>query len=324
MRCLVTGATGHLGSSLTRLLLSRGHDVVVLARPHSDLWRIADVQSQTRVIRCDLSAVDRVSGELREIRPETVFHLAWLGVWHADVDQAAQIAANTIGSLRLLQIALDAGCACWIGTGSQAEYGPQAGPLHEELPARPVTTYGVTKLCVGLLSREACEAAGVRSVWLRLLATYGPRDDDARLIPTVITRLLHGQRPALTPGDQRWDYLYVDDAAAALHEAAISPRARGLFNLASGEVHRVREVAERIRDLIDPSLPLGFGELPYANGQTMRLEADVSRLRDATGWRPKVSLEEGLRATVEWYRARLGGKGVSPVNPAPPTREAAP
>jgi UDP-glucose 4-epimerase len=309
VRCLVTGASGHLGSYLTRLLVRRGHQVAVLVRPQSDLWRIGDVQHQTRLVRGDLAAIDRARAEVAAFQPETVFHLGWLGVWDAGAAPAAQIEANVVGSLRLLQIALAAGCKCWVGVGSQAEYGLEPGPWHEDLPARPVTAYGVAKLCVGLLTRTTCEAAGIRAIWLRLLATYGPGDVETRLIPTVIAGLLRGQTSELTAGDQSWDFVHVEDAAAAVYTAAVESRAHGLFNLASGESHPVREIVERLRDLIDPTLPLTFGALPYPIGQPMRLEADISRFQAATGWRPAVPLDAGLRATVEWYRARLGPEG---------------
>ncbi len=224
MRCLVTGASGQLGSYLTRLLVRQGHQVALLVRPHSDLWRIADIALQARLVRGDLNAIDRVRAELLDFRPETVFHLGWLGAWDPAVERSAQIEANVVGSLHLLQITLEAGCECWVGLGSQAEYGVLPGPWREDLPARPVTAYGVTKLCVGLLTLTTCEAAGIRSIWLRLLATYGPKDTETRLIPTVIAELLRGRPPALTAGEQWWDYLHVEDAAAAVYEP---PSARG-------------------------------------------------------------------------------------------------
>jgi UDP-glucose 4-epimerase len=102
-------------------------------------------------------------------------------------------------------------------------------------------------------------------------------------------------------GEQRWDYLYVEDAAKALARiAAIG--ATGSLNLASGETVVIRKLVEHIRALVDPHLPLGFGDDSYRPDQVMYLEADFSRLRSATGWEPLVPLEEGLRRTVAWYR----------------------
>lgn len=301
MRCLVTGASGQLGSFLTRLLLREGHKVATLIRPQSDLWRISDLIAQVKLIYGDLSAVDKVAPEIRSFAPEIVFHLAWYGVTRDYRNDPEQINRNLFGSLKLLQVVFKLGCRCWVGIGSQEEYGPYNGVLREELPPKPVTAYGVAKLCTGLLSQRLCETAEVRFIWFRLLAAYGPKDDVRHFIPGVILKLLASEKPALTSGEQRWDYLYVEDACRAIYQVTVHSSSKGVFNLASGEVYSVRSIAERIRDLIDPSLPLGFGEIAYRPDQRTHLQADVSRLK-AIGWAPQVSLDEGLRSTVSWYK----------------------
>jgi nucleoside-diphosphate-sugar epimerase len=122
------------------------------------------------------------------------------------------------------------------------------------------------------------------------------------MVPSLIDDLLRGTDPSLTPGTQVWDYLYIDDVIAAICALMDSPSCQGTYNLGSGEPHTVREMAERIRDLIDPALPLTFGTIPYRHNQPMHLIGDISRLRGATGWVPRVGIEDGLRRTVEWYR----------------------
>jgi nucleoside-diphosphate-sugar epimerase len=117
----------------------------------------------------------------------------------------------------------------------------------------------------------------------------------------VIQTLCAGKKPALTRGEQQWDYLYVQDAAKALSLIAATG-ATGTLNLSSGKTIVIRNMVESIRDLVDPRLPLGFGEVPYRPDQVMYLNADISRLRSATGWKPETSLEEGLRRTVEWCK----------------------
>jgi nucleoside-diphosphate-sugar epimerase len=125
------------------------------------------------------------------------------------------------------------------------------------------------------------------------------------MIPSVITSLLTGHRPSLTPGEQVWDFLYVADAVRALLALAENDSASGTFNLGSGSPVTVRDVASKIRDSIDPRLELGFGDVPYPPGQIMHLEADISRLKSATGWKPQTSLEEGLCRTIGWFRSKL-------------------
>jgi len=304
MRCFVTGGTGLIGSHLVRLLLEQDCQVGILVRATSDPWRIQDVLDRLHVIRGDLAVIEQAGPAIQKFAPDVIFHLGWYGVGNRYRDDPAQVSQNLYGSLKLLQVAREAGCQCWVGLGSQAEYGRYDGILVEDLPTRPETMYGVVKLCVGLLSQKLCEAYGIRFVWLRLLAAYGPMDDPEHMIPYVILSLLRGRKPVLTPGEQRWDYLYVEDAARAIWQVVSHPRAQGIFNLGSGEAYTVRNIVERIRDLIDPGLPLGLGEVPYRPDQVMHLQADITKLQKMTCWKPRTSLDDGLRQTVEWYRKR--------------------
>jgi len=217
-------------------------------------------------------------------------------------NQPDHLVKNVAGGLQLFGIAQAAGCRCWIGIGSQAEYGCRVGVLSENQIPQPDTAYGLAKLCLGKLLQTLCELSDVRYVWLRLLATYGPKDDSRHLIPSVIEKLQARLRPSLTSGVQNWDYLYVEDAVEAIYRVAVTPSAQGVYNLASGETHSVRAIVERLRDMIDPSLPLGFGEIPQDPNAAFNLQADITRLCKATGWIPQTNLESGLRMTLEWHR----------------------
>lgn len=301
MRAFVTGATGFLGSYVTEQLVRRGADVAVLLRKTSDTWRISDMLPGLRVIEGDLRNLGAASAAIEAFRPQVIAHLAWYGVGNELRDDPAQVDANLLSSVALLRLGLKVQCRAWIGIGSQAEYGPQDRLLDEDAPANPTTTYGAVKLSVSLLARQLAAGSAMRVAWLRLFSTYGPKDNPGWVIPYLVTTLRRGTRPSLTACEQRWDYLYVEDAAAAICDVAAAPDARGVFNLGSGRAYVLREIVERVRDLVDPGQPLGIGEVPYRPDQVMHLQADISRLQRATGWTPKVSLEEGLRRTVQWY-----------------------
>jgi UDP-glucose 4-epimerase len=301
MRCLVSGASGHLGSYLTRLLIARGEEVTILVRPSSNLWRLDGVLDGVRLIRARLEDIGSAAGELRRAAPNTVFHLAWSGVTKDTRNRPGALIDNVSGSLQLFRMVQEAGCGCWIGIGSQAEYGPHSEPLSEDLAPRPDTVYGVAKLCLGQMLATLCGQSGLRFVWLRLLAIYGPKDDPQHLIPSVIEKLLAGVRPSLTAGEQPWDYLYVEDAAEGVYRTAVTPAAEGVYNLGSGHSETVRRIVERLRDMIEPGLPLGFGEVPYSPGTVMSLRGNITKLRQATGWSPDTDLQSGLRKTLEWH-----------------------
>lgn len=310
MRILLTGATGFLGAHVLRHLLREDrHEAAVLVRPTSDTWRIAELLPRVRRIEGDLRDLAAVEPALAHFAPQTVLHLAWDGVGNQDRNNLKQT-RNLECSVQLLELVQRCGAKHWIALGSQAEYGPYTQRIPEDAPPRPTTLYGVTKLSAGLLTQELCHRLAVRFAWLRLFSSYGEMDNPGWLIPDLILRLLKGQRPALTAGTQQWDYLYVHDAAAAICAVAEHPDAAGIFNLGSGQTHTIRSVVEKVRDLINPRLPLGFGEVPFRPNQVMHLQADIERLRGEVGFSPRVALDDGLARTVEWYREQRSGHGV--------------
>jgi UDP-glucose 4-epimerase len=303
MRCLVTGASGFIGSSVVRRLLRRGNEVAVLLRTGRKPERLKDCLQNVKIIHGDLSQSESLPQVIQQHPLDAVVHLAWFGVTAEFRNSPLQISQNLVSTLAIWEAAMAAGCKTWVGLGSQAEYGPCPGVLREDMFPRPITAYGVAKLAACLATAKMSELAGIRHVWLRLLSAYGPGDDERHMLPSVILDLMAVKKPALTRGEQVWDYLYVDDAAEAIC-VVLEREVTGVFNLASGTTTTIRSIVEQIRNMIDPSLPLGFGEIPYRNDQVMHLEADISRLTTATGWRPSVSLENGLKQTIEWYRER--------------------
>lgn len=299
MRCLVTGAAGFLGSHLLSRLLQSGNQVIILIRPTTDPWRIQRLLSETQIIRGDLSRVREVKEQIIAARPDVVFHLAWAGGSSGrHQNDMTQIADNLPGSLSLLHIASQAGARRWIGVGSAFEYGDVAGVLTEASLPQPNTLYAISKYSLCLASAKACALLGMEYIWARPFAIYGTEDDPHGLIPFVVRTLLQGERPSLTAGEQAWDYLHVEDAAHALFSLALSPDARGVYNVASGTGQTIRRLVEMIRDLINPKLPLGFGEIPYHPDQIMNLRADVSKIKAAARWSPEIALTEGLRGVI--------------------------
>ena len=311
MRCLVTGASGFVGSHLARKLVSSGNDVLAVVRASSNLWRIEDVKHRIALEYADLSQVRDIREKICSFQPSVVFHLAWKGGNSRKfLNDEAQALDNIPGSLELVQIAHQAGCRGFIFLGSSVEYGHYRQPVRETDPVEPTNLYGLSKYTTLQLSRALCAQYGMRFIGVRLFWAYGPMDDPQRMVPSVVEKLARRERPSLTPGEQMWDFLYIDDVVAALIALATTDTAEGIFNVGSGSPVSIREMVSCIRDEIDPSLELGFGEVPYAPDQVMHLEADVRRLQAATGWKPQVSLADGIRRTVQWYARGEAPNGI--------------
>ena len=119
---------------------------------------------------------------------------------------------------------------------------------------------------------------------------------------STITKLLRGETPAMTAGEQLWDYLYSDDAAEALYLLALRGRNGAVYPMGSGASRPLREYVGLLRDAVDPSLEINFGAVPYSENQVMQLTADISALTADTGFMPKTDFREGIRKTIEWVR----------------------
>jgi UDP-glucose 4-epimerase len=301
MRVFVTGASGFLGSYLVAGLLERGYEVATLLRPGTSCWRLEGVYQRLYVIKGKLEELDGLRGALLDFGPDAIVHMAWRGVAGADRNSPVQ-ATNVSDTVRLAELASVVGAKVFVGAGSQAEYGPYNRAIREDDPARPTTLYGMAKLAAGAMAGRLCEERGLRWAWLRIFSTYGPKDADYWLIPSMIRNLRAGQHMSLTACEQRWGFLHARDAAAAIRLAITHASASGVFNVGSQDAPLLRETVMRLRDLVDPGANLGFGDLAYRPDQVMVLSADVSRML-ALGWRPEVPLDEGLRETVDWHDA---------------------
>ena len=306
-RILVTGATGFIGARIAERLCARGHRLALLIRNPKATDRAAAIYEQCEIIVGDLQNKASYADALRAFGPDALLHAAWNGVAGADRNDPRQI-ANIAATATLLENAIAGGIDSFVGLGSQAEYGPLNRKLDEQAPTEPTTLYGHSKLVTCSVAEAMCRMKQVRHAWLRVFSVYGPRDNPAWLIPSLIAKLRAGKVPELTRCDQIWDFLYIDDAADAV-VAVLEDSAAGIFNLGSGAGRPLRETITLLRDIVRPGAELGFGRMPYRPDQVMHLEADIARLHDETGWRPQMELGAGLEATARWF-AEVAGERV--------------
>ena len=184
-------------------------------------------------------------------------------------------------------------------------------PYTEDTPLRPRYPYDVSKAAADLIARSYAHTFGLPVAVTRLANVYGGGDlHRSRLVPEAVGAALHGRAPVLrSDGSPQRDFLYVDDAVAAylaIHEALLDerPGARGeAFNASPGEAHRVGDVVALICRLAGGEVKPEFGGAGVPDTEIDRQWLDSTRLESLTGWRARIELEEGLRRTIEWYRA---------------------
>lgn len=302
MKLFVTGAAGFVGAAVTRQALNAGHSVVGTVRPGSRAERLVGAAGDLSIAEVDLRDQKAVVAALEQHRPDVIVHVAWSGVSNSARFDAAQITDNVDSACGLIEAGAGIGIGKFVGLGSQGEYGSLNRKTREDDLPEPTTLYGAAKVAVLYLARQLAAQAEMPFAWLRLFSTYGPGDKPNWLIPSLIQQMLDGTPPKTTLGTQKWDYLYIDDVARGVLAAVTSASATGVFNLGSGQPVAVRTIIETIRDLAAPDMELVFGEIPYGPNQVWHMEADIERLRAASGWSPQVDLHAGLARTVAWHR----------------------
>ena len=299
---VITGPTGTIGAALCQLLIRKGIRVWAAVRPGSRKRSYLPESDLLGIIECDASELPSLTGRIRHA--DAFFHLAWKGTGRGSRDNMKVQAENIGNTQDAAGTAAALGCQIMIGAGSQAEYGLHSTPLTSETPCFPLTGYGAAKHCAGILTRRRCGQLGIDCIWMRILSVYGPCQESGNMISEMITKLLNREKLSVTEGRQIWDFLYCDDAAEALLAAAQNGISDSVYALGSGQAKPLRVFIEMLRDTVDPSLPIGFGEIPYSPEQIMHLEADLTELTRDTGFVPRIPFDEGIRRTVAWRISR--------------------
>lgn len=290
-KIIVTGATGAVGSAVVRRALAR--DIQVTCIVHQGSKRLSNLPQDNRlnIVECNLA--DYRALELKD-EYDAFIHLSWEKTFGASRDDAEVQTRNIQYTLDACHLAKRCGCKVFVGAGSQAEYGVQEVDLTPDLPVKPESGYGIAKYAAGKLSAMLCKSLGMRQNWVRILSVYGPNDGENTLISYVIRELKAGRSPELTNCEQMWDYLYADDAGDAILAVAENGIDGKAYPLGSGNGRKLSEYINDIRQLINPSIKVKFGAKDYYPHQPMYLVADISEIKEDTGWEPLHSFVKGL------------------------------
>lgn len=306
-RVLVTGGAGFIGSHIAERLLASGHEVAVL----DDLSSGKRDQVPARARFYELDIRRDLSPAFAEFRPECVVHeAAQVSVSYSVREPMIDAEINILGSIRLLLACREYGVRKVVYASSAAAYGPsETLPLGEDLRPRPVSCYGASKYTVEHYLRTAGTEWGIEWAALRYSNVYGPRQDphgEAGVVAIFANLLLDGKAPTIFGGGELTrDYVYVEDVAEANRlavEVDLSGRRDPVFNVSTGVPTSTNRVFELLENALGTSIEPIRG--PHRPGDVQDSVLDSTRFREATGWAPRVSIEEGFQRTAAYFRER--------------------
>lgn len=297
-RAIVTGATGAVGTALIKEFIKNGVETLVFCREGSKRNQQIPRHPLVTLKYCALDQLATVENDTGK-EYDLFYHFAWDGTTGASRNDMYLQNRNVKYSLDAVGAAKRFGCKKFIGAGSQAEYGRVEGLLRPDTPTSPEMGYGYAKLCAGQMTREYAKQLGMEHIWVRILSVYGPNDGMQSMVMSTINKLLKGEIPQFTRGEQLWDYLYSGDAAEAFYLLGEKGVDSKTYVLGSGQARPLAEYIEDIRCVTNPRGQVDLGAIPYGPKQVMHLQADIEELTRDTGFEPKTDFKAGIGETVK-------------------------
>ncbi|MDD6072591.1 MAG: NAD-dependent epimerase/dehydratase family protein [Clostridiales bacterium] len=313
-KIVISGATGAIGIALINCALEQKMQVLALCHKNSKRIVRLPKTENLRILELSVEEYSELISNKEKLASigeyDCFFHLAWQGTTGSARNDMDLQLCNIRYTLDAVELAAGLGCKCFVGAGSQAEYGRVEGMISSATPAFPENGYGIAKLCAGQMSRIRCEQLKIKHIWTRILSVYGPGDSKASLIMTAINGFLNQDNTEFTAGMQNWDYLYSKDAARILMGLSRHGEHGYTYCVGSGKIQLLKEYIHQIyvaingRDESDDQL--GIGRRPYMDKQVMYLQADTKEwpmeLKQELEESPLCSFVEGIQYTIDWVK----------------------
>ncbi len=307
MRYIVTGGAGFIGSNLAERLARDDHEVVIIDDLSTGRHEnIENLISHPRVTFIEGSVTDLALLTDACAGADGIFHQAAVASVPRSVEKPLETnEVNVAGTLNVLWAAKECGVPAVVAASTSAIYGDDpAFPKLETMAPTPLFPYAVSKLADEYYGKVFSDLYGIRTTFLRYFNVFGPRQDPeseyAAVIPKFITRLLDGKPPIIYgDGGQTRDFISVADVVQANIQAMESD-ASGVFNIAGGSRISLNELAGNLSEITGIHRRPVYE--PPRSGDVRASLADISRAREAFGFSPRCTLDEGLRETVAWFR----------------------
>lgn len=311
-RIAMTGPTGAIGMAIVQKCIEEKIELLLITRANSPRNMNIPESKYITLLYADISEYDGISVEELRVKGvqevDAFIHLSWaatIGSGRNDMEIQTKNIQCTLAAVRL---AHRLGCKIFMGAGSQAEYGRVEGYLRADTPVFPENGYGMAKLCAGQMSRVLCRQLQMEHIWLRVLSIYGPYDGENTMVISAIRGFLNNDETAFTAGEQKWDYLFSEDAADMIVRLLRKGHNGQTYCIGSGKYRMlkdyIKDIYKSVHDNEGTEEEIGLGRMPYALQQVMFLCADTSELERDIGTITLTPFSEGIRKTVLWYKNR--------------------
>lgn len=294
----ITGASSFIGVELCRYLSDNGHSVIAMSRRENKHLEDIKKDGHLQVFRADMQSLfDKAKG----ISADVFIHLAWAGTTHEDRNNLAVHEENVRLSLECVKLAKQMGCKLYVDAGSQAEYGIVPGILTEDTPCNPTSAYGKGKLKMFQESSALTKELGLMYIHLRILSVYGENDHEETLIKSALKKLKANEPIEMRSGGQKWNYVYVKDAARQIAELSVhavndETFHQEVYNIASNDTRMLQDFIIAMKEITGSTSELTFGG--YNPEKDVNLNPDTKKTATIVKPLTKQVFEEVIKTMI--------------------------
>lgn len=303
----ITGANGFIGANIVRKLTLKGYNVHVLNRSPNISWRLKNIAKSVTVHQGDITNLKSLEKILLKSKPDFIVHLAAYGAYPHQTDIKKIFEVNTVGIINLLEASKKIPYKCLINAGSSSEYGSKDKAMKEDNSCNPISYYAATKLASTNICKIFADINNKPIVTFRLFSAYGPYEEPSRFIPTIIKSLIKKEKINITPGNQRRDFIYVEDISNAFLKAlTLGKKIQGeIINLGTGKEYTNDEIVKKLFYLTNKKTAINKGEYPKRSWDVPHWKADMSKAKKILNLEPQYDIDNGLLDTYFWIKNNI-------------------
>lgn len=298
-KVVVTGANGFIGKQLINKLLEKQVKIVAIAKKFDDILL---QNKEIMRVNCEDKSPFELQDELLSLNVDTFFHFAWAGTSGSlRADYALQL-SNVKLTCDYVTLASKVGCKRFIYASSINEMETYEYLQGDDINPSGGYIYGVGKLAAHLMGEVVAKQNGIDFIPVIITNIYGAGEQSARLINTSIRQLLNKEHCSFTEGNQTYDFIYITDAISSIVEVAEKGKAFNHYYIGSGNPKPLREFLLEMRDVVEPTAELGFGDLPFNGKDINYSQFKLNKVEEDTGYKNKISFKEGIKMTMDFIK----------------------
>lgn len=298
---IVSGANGFVGSALVKVLVKNKIKVIALDLEGHN--QNLPNSSMVKFVPFDFTKSDLIRDILLAEKADTFFHFAWVGsAGPGRADYALQL-NNAKWTIDCIKLAKEVGCSRFINAGSIMEHETIAATFQQENKPGLGYIYGSGKLVAHTMGMSIASNIGIDLIWAKITNAYGPGELSPRFINTTLRKIINSEELVFTSGTQNYDFVYIDDVAEAFYLIGKNGKPFSHYLIGSSNARPLKEFILELKDAIDPTLKLVFGNIPFSGVNMPLSEFDCSITEKDTEFKAKESFKTGVKKTYDWLRS---------------------